>query len=180
MAYVWYPFPLHCAPKKAVLVGPSQRMAQSHPTVFLCRPPPVICCRPFESNLTLKIAGFHYMSLPTTAAISRRVASPRVCNSLHEVAKICALSRGTQNSIVMVSNPRPRKNAKVVGGTSFRFVSNPKALMSLVNCASSSHALSLQREHSGHLSTPPQVSCSVHILGTMTHMSSTHNIIRTL
>ena len=72
------------------------------------------------------------MSLPTTAAISRRVASPRVCNSLHEVAKVCALSRGTQNSIVTVSNPRPRKNAKVVGGTSFRFVSNPKALISLV------------------------------------------------
>jgi len=57
--------------------------------------PPVICCRPFESNLTLKISGFHHMSLPTTATISRRVTSPRVCNSLYEVPKICTLSRGT-------------------------------------------------------------------------------------
>jgi hypothetical protein len=80
----------------------------------------------------LKIAGFHHMSLPTTAAISRRVASPRVCNSLHEVAKICTLSRGTQNSIVTVSNPKPRKNTKVVEVTSFRFVSNPKVLISQV------------------------------------------------
>ena len=94
--------------------------------------PPVVCCSPFDRSLTLKMDGFHRISLPITGAISRRVASPRVCNSLHEVAKIYALSRGTQNSIVTVSNQRPRKNAKVVGGTSFRIVSNPKALISLV------------------------------------------------
>jgi len=72
---------------------------------------PVIYCRPFESNLTLKIVGFHHMSFPTTAGISRLVTLPRVRSSMHEVAKICTLSRGTQNSIVTVSNPRPRKNS---------------------------------------------------------------------
>jgi len=33
-----------------------------------CAPsmPPVCCCKALDSNFTLKIAGFHHMSLPTT------------------------------------------------------------------------------------------------------------------
>jgi len=90
-----------------------------------CAPsmPPVSCCKALDKNFTLKLAGFYHMNWPTTAAISGLVVFPFSNKSLHPSAKTCAFSSGTQISNVTVSNPKPRKNAHVVKGTSLRFIS---------------------------------------------------------
>ena len=58
--------------------------------------------------------------------------------SLHPSAKTCVFSIGTQNSNVTVSNPKPRKKADVVGGTSLQFFSKINTFLSFFVCMSTS------------------------------------------
>ena len=106
-------------------LGPVVKIATLHPRAAHRRCYPVSCCKALDSKFTLKIAGFHHtgMNLLTTAAISRLVVFPFSNKSVHPSAETCALSSGTQNFNVTVSNPKPRKKANVLGGTSLRFVS---------------------------------------------------------